>query len=294
MSLRVISPSVVAIDSHVHLSDATAIQARSSATRAISKHFGKTERPIPVDEMADMYRERNMMALIMNSTDEWTTGGSPLRNDYVAEVVAAHPDCFLGCGAVDPRRGGAAAREVRRCAEELNLVAVGELNPARQHFYPNDRDCFVVWEAAQEVGLPVVLHGGYPAAGSGTRGGSNVRLKYARPIHLDDLAADFPDLRIVCAHPSWPWESEALAVAMHKPNVFIDLSGWAPKYLPPLFVTYMRSRLTSKFLFGTDWPGLSVERWLSEFAEFDLSDEVRQKVMLENAKECFGLTQVCE
>ena len=73
-------------------------------------------------------------------------------------------------------------------------------------------------------------------------------------MYLDDVAADFPEMTIVLAHPSFPWQEEALSVATHKPNVYIDLSGWSPKYFPPILVRYANSLLRHKVLFGSDWP----------------------------------------
>ena len=282
---------VVAVDAHVHLAEARARAAKPVRTAQMARYFGREPKVVPVDEMADAYRRRNMVAMIMNSTDVSVTGQEPVPNDHIAEVVRAHPDVFFGFGVVDPRLGAVAVREVRRCKEELGLIGIGELNPARQHFFPNDRAMYPLWEAAAEVGLPVLFHGGYAAAGSGTPGGLGVKLKYAQPMHLDDVAADFPSLTIVCAHPSWPWESEALAVTLHKANVYMDLSGWAPKYMSAEVRQYVNSRVQDKVLFGSDWPVMEPDRWLAEFDELGFKPEVRQKVLLENAKRLFGLTQ---
>ena len=281
--MRAIPHHITAIDMHVHLRDAVSVEMRGPSGAQISRHFGKQSEIIPVDALADIYRSQQMMAVLMNVTDEVRLGLHPVANDHIAEVVRAHPDVFLGFGIVDPRHGQMAVNEVRRCAEELGLVGIGEVNPARQGFAPNDSALYPTWEAAADLGLPVLFHGGFAAAGAGTRGGGGVKLKFARPILLDDLAADLPALTIICAHPSWPWETEALAVAMHKANVFIDLSGWAPKYLSDEVRTYVNSRISDKVLFGTDWPGLTPERWLKEFDELGMKPEVRQKVLLENA-----------
>lgn len=285
-----LAADVVAIDAHVHLSDARARAAKPVRSAQMARYFGKEQKVVPVDEMADAYRRRKMVAIIMNSTDVTVTGQEPVPNDYIAEVVAQHPDVFLGFGVVDPRLGALAAREVRRC-KELGLIGIGELNPARQHFFPHDHDVYPVWEAAEEAGLPVLFHGGYAAAGSGTPGGLGVKLRYAQPIYLDDVAADFPDLNLICAHPSWPWESEALAVTLHKANVYMDLSGWAPKYMSAEVRQYVNSRIQDKVLFGSDWPGLDPERWVTEFDALGFKPVVRQKVLLDNAKRLFGLTQ---
>ncbi len=283
-----IRPDIVAIDAHVHLSDARALAARPQRSEQMARYFKRERRVVPVPEMAEQYRERRMMAVIMNSTDITVTGQEPVPNDHIADVVGQHPDVFLGFGVVDPAQGKLAEREIRRC-KGLGLSGIGELHPARQHFYPNDRQFYPIWETAAEVGLPVLFHGGYAAAGSGAPGGMGVKLKYANPIHLDDVAADFPELTIICAHPSWPWESEALAVVLHKPNVYLDLSGWAPKYMSAEVRTYVNSRIQDKVLFGSDWPVLEVDRWLTEFDALDLKPAVRDKVLLQNAKSVLGL-----
>lgn len=287
--MRILHQDIIAIDSHVHLADERARAARPARASQLAQYLGREDKAVPVADMAEMFRSRSMMAVIMNSADSVTTGWDPLPNDYIAEVVSQHPDVFLGFGAVEPQLGELARREMRRCKEELGLVGVGELNPARQHFYPNNRDYYPLWETAAELDMPVLFHGGYAAAGSGTPGGQGVKLKYARPIYLDDVAADLPELKIICAHPSWPWESEALALALHKSNVYIDLSGWAPKYMSPEVRQYVNSRIPDKALYGSDWPVLSPDRWIREFDAHEFKSAVRQKVLLGNAMELFGL-----
>jgi predicted TIM-barrel fold metal-dependent hydrolase len=279
---------IEAIDVHVHLSDEYSLQFKQRRNAQMAKHFGRERPPVPIDEMAEIYRSRNMMAVIMNSIDRTATGDTPMPNDYVAEVVRAHPDVFLGFGAIDPNEGKAAENEIRRCKEELGLAGIGELNPARQRFQPNDPRYAPLWQAASDAGLVVLFHGGYAASGSGTPGGMGIKLRYARPIYLDDVAADHPELTIICAHQSWPWEGEALAVAQHKGNVYLDLSGYAPKYLSEQVRRYVNSRIPDKVLFGTDWPGLTVDRWITEFDELGMKPEVRQKVLLDNAKRVFA------
>ncbi len=286
---RVVPATVRAIDAHVHLADEEwAAAMGDERARSIARAFGREQVVVPIDEMAAEYRDRGMLAVIVNSTDATVTGRGSVPNRHIADVVAAHPDVFLGMGVVDPWQGKLAEREIEHIAE-LGLLGVGELNPARQHFAPNDERFTPLWRRADELGLVVLFHGGYAAAGSNTPGGGGVKLRYSRPTLLDDVAADFPTLRIVCAHPSWPWESVALAVAMHKRNVFLDLSGMAPKYLSAEVRQYVRRRIPDKVLFGTDWPSLSVERWLREFDELGFEDDVRQKVLLDNALALFRL-----
>jgi predicted TIM-barrel fold metal-dependent hydrolase len=284
--------NLTAIDVHVHIHDARAraLQGPEAQRRFEEKarYFKREAKHLSVDEQADQYRDRSMMAVLMNSTDESITGLKPVPNDFVAETVQRHPDVFMGMGAIDPWQGELARREIRRI-KELGLHGIGELNPARQHFYPNDRRFYPLWEEAQAQGLPILFHSGYAAAGSGTPGGGGVKLKYCQPLLLDDVAADFPDLTIICAHPSWPWTAESLAIARHKPNFYIDLSGWAPKYFPEELVTQVNSVIPHKALFGSDAPSLPLDRWLTEFELLPLKPEVRSKILLENAKKVFGL-----
>jgi uncharacterized protein len=284
--------AIEAIDVHIHIHDARAREARGPKAKenqeAMARYFGRESKPISIDEQAEDYRSRNMMAVLMNGTDETISGVPAIPNDFVAEAVKKHPDVFLGMGIIDPWQGELARQEIRRC-KELGLVGMGEFNPARQHFYPNDPRFYPLWEECQELGMVLLFHSGYAAAGSGQPGGRGVKLKYCQPIHLDDLAADFPDLKIISAHPSWPWTGESLAIARHKPNFYIDLSGWAPKYFPAEVVQQVNSLLQNKALFGSDAPSLPLDRWLSDFEQLDLKPEVRQKIMLDNAKKLFDL-----
>lgn len=284
--------NATAIDVHVHIHDARAraLQGPEAQRRFEEKarYFKREAKHVSVDEQADQYRGHAMMAVLMNSSDESITGQKAVPNDFVAEAIERHPDVFMGMGAIDPWQGELARREIRRI-KELGLHGIGELNPARQHFFPNDTRFYPLWEEAQQQELPILFHSGYAAAGSGTPGGGGVKLKYCQPMLLDDVAADFPDLKIICAHPSWPWTAESLAIARHKPNFYVDLSGWAPKYFPEELVTQINSMIPDKALFGSDAPSLPLDRWLAEFAELPIKPEVRAKIMLENAKRLFGL-----
>lgn len=281
---------VTAIDVHIHLSDELSQKARGARTQQMARYFGRERKPVSIDEMADQYRGRKMMAVIMNTTDETITGLHPVPNDHIAGAVRKYPDVFLGFGVIDPWQGRLARDEIKRCKEELGLHGIGELNPARQHFFPNDTRFYPLWEEVQRQRLPILFHSGMAAAGAGTPGGMGTKLKYTQPIHLDEVAADFPDLQIISAHPSWPWHAESLAIARHKSNFFIDLSGWAPKYFPAEVVQQVNSILQDKALFGSDWPAISVERWLDEFRQLNLKPEVQQKILLDNAKRLFGLS----
>ncbi|HEY1291479.1 MAG TPA: amidohydrolase family protein [Chloroflexota bacterium] len=281
---------VVGIDVHVHPQTEEFLQSMGPRAAQMAAYFGQSERkPVSFAALADQYRERKMMAVLLNTTDVTTSGRPAVPNDVIARAVKEHADVFIGFGIIEPQLGKLALDEVRRCAE-LGLKGVGELNPGRQAFYPNDQAYYPLWEEASRHNLVLLFHGGMMGAGAGTPGGMGYKLKYGRPIpYLDDIAADFPDLRIIGAHPAWPWQEEALAIARHKTNFYIDLSGWAPRYFPPQLVQYAGSILQDRVLFGSDWPVLSVERWLTEFGELVIRPDVRQKIMLDNARNLLAL-----
>ena len=121
-------------------------------------------------------------------------------------------------------------------AEARRLLASGrvrglKLHPPIQEFFPNDRLAYPLYELFAEAKLPVLFHTGHSGIGTGMRGGGGIRLKYGHPMPIDDVAVDFPDMPIVMAHPSFPWQDEAISVCLHKPQVYIDLSGWSPEVL---------------------------------------------------------------
>jgi predicted TIM-barrel fold metal-dependent hydrolase len=121
-------------------------------------------------------------------------------------------------------------------------------------------------------------------------GGGGIRLKYGNPMCIDDVAVDFPEMPIILAHPSFPWQDEAISICLHKPTVYIDLSGWSPKYFSPTLVQYANTLLKHKVLFGSDYPLITPDRWLSDFAKVAMKDDVRPLVLKDNAMRLFGLS----
>ena len=146
-----------------------------------------------------------------------------------------------------------------------------------------------LYEVIAEHKSIALFHTGQTGVGAGMPGGMGLKLKYSNPMAIDEVAADYPDMRIVLAHPSFPWQEEALAVATHKPNVWIDLSGWSPKYFPPILVQYMNTLLKHKMLFGSDWPAISPDRWLADFDKLEIRDGVREMILKDNAAKLLGL-----
>jgi hypothetical protein len=256
---------------------------------ADAARFFRGQRPDEdLDATADRYRELDVFAVLLGADAETTTGVPAYPNDELAAAVAKHPDVFVGFAGIDPWKGLTAIHELQRSVRELGLRGM-KLHPGRQAFYPNDARFKPLFEAAAELQVPVLFHTGMMAAGAGTPGGRGQRLDYTRPIYLDHLAADFPELTIIAAHPSWPWNDEGLAVARHKSNVFLDLSGYSPKYIPPQYVQFANTLLQDQMLFGSDYPFITAERWLADFPSAGFRDEVQQKILLENAQRILQL-----
>jgi predicted TIM-barrel fold metal-dependent hydrolase len=203
--------------------------------------------------------------------------------------VERYPKQFVGFGSVDPWKGRTAVQEAERCFTKLNLRGL-KFHPQQQAVYPNDRRFYPLWEMAQRLRMTVLIHTGTTGVGIGRPGGGGIKLKYARPIpYIDDVAADFPELTIIMAHPSFPWQDEQLAMLVHKPNVYMDLSGWSPKYFSPLLVQYAKTLAQDKVMFGSDYPVISPERWLNDFDALGFDEAVRQKVLIDNAKRVLKL-----
>ncbi len=241
-----------------------------------------------VEETAAYYRERNIGCVIFPVDSERETGFRRYENEEVARIAADHADIMIPFASIDPAKGRLGARQARRLVREFGVKGF-KFHPTMQAFYPNDRSAYPLYEAIAEEGAITLFHTGQTGVGAGMRGGMNMRLKYSNPIYLDDVAADFPDMPIILAHPSFPWQEEALSVATHKPNVYIDMSGWSPKYFPPILVRYANTMLKHKMLFGSDWPAITPDRWLADFEMIDIRDEVRPLILKENARKLLRL-----
>jgi predicted TIM-barrel fold metal-dependent hydrolase len=284
---------LIAIDVHTHAEQAADghLSLPDELEAGKSAYFRSGGDPHPtIPELAAYYRQRQIGAVVFTIDAETATGHPPISNEEVAAACAEHSDVLVPFAGVDPWKGRAAVRQTRRLVEEHGVRGF-KFHPSLQAFHPNDRMAYPLYEVIEEFGVPAVFHSGQTGIGAGVRGGGGIRLKYSDPIALDDVAADFPDLPIICAHPSFPWQDEALAVATHKPNVHIDLSGWSPKYFPQLLVRYVNSLLKDKVLFGSDYPMITPDRWLADFDALDIKPEVRPLVLKENAVRLLGLAK---
>jgi uncharacterized protein len=280
---------LVAIDVHTHAwrSALQVDDAPTESQEAMGRYFRYQPQHQTVPEMAQMYRKLKM-AFVVFTVDAEKGASRKITNEEIAELAHQNADVAIPFASINPHRGADGVRAARRLISE-HKVRGFKFHPSIQDFYPNDRMAYPLYEAIAEARLPALFHTGQTGVGANTPGGGGVRLKYSNPMYLDDVAADFADMPIVMAHPAVPWQDEQLSVAVHKPNVFIDLSGWSPKYFEPKLVQYMNTLLKNKVLFGSDFPVIAPERWLEDFAKLPVKDEVRPLILKENAAKLLKL-----
>ena len=274
---------LVAIDIHTHAWKSAlqpADDVPDEQKEAMGRYFRYQPQHSTVPEMAAYYR-RLKMAFVVFTVDN-ANERSKISNEEIAELAHQNSDVAIPFASIDPARGAEGVREARRLIKDFGVKGF-KFHPSVQGFYPNDRAAYPLYEAIAEARLPALFHTGQTGVGAGQRGGGGIHLKYSQPMLLDDVAVDFPDMPIILAHPSFPWQEEALSVATHKPQVYIDLSGWSPKYFPPILVQYINTLLKDKMLFGSDYPVIAPERWIADFQKLEIKPEVRPLVMKANA-----------
>jgi predicted TIM-barrel fold metal-dependent hydrolase len=276
---------LVAIDMHVHVESE---QAGNAAGEAARKYFGNTGVDYTRKGLAEYYRSRKMGCVVF-SVDEKITGRPQVPNDEVAAFAAENSDIMIAFASVNPMRGEDAVKEADRLIQSGGIRGF-KLHCPLMEFHANDKRAYPFYEVINAAKLPVLFHTGHSGIGTGMPGGGGVRLKYGHPMDIDDVAVDFPDMPVILAHPSFPWQDEAISVCLHKPQVYIDLSGWSPKYFSPTLIQYANSLLKKKVLFGSDYPMLTPDRWMADFAAIPIKDEVRPLILRENAARLFGLT----
>ena len=277
--------SLVAIDIHTHAEMSTRMlpdEAEAEALEARGRYFRYTAKHPTIAQMAAYYRERKMAFVVFTVDQERGMGIKRISNEEVAESAHEHADVAIPFASIDPARGRMGVREARRLIKDFGVKGF-KFHPIIQGFFPNDRDVYPLYEVIAEARLPALFHTGQTGIGAGMTGGGGLKLKYGNPMYLDDVAADFPDMPIVLAHPAVPWQEEQLSVALHKPNVYIDLSGWSPKYFEAKLVQYANTLLKNKVLFGSDNPVILPDRWIADFEKLPIKPEVRPLIMKENA-----------
>lgn len=278
------------VDTHAHQPTATFLREAGGEMMAdAAKRFGSALETWDYEAMIEEYREAGIgRAVLLGWDAETNTGNPPVPNEHVAEVRDEYPEFFIGFGSVDPLKDDC-VETAERVVEDLDLSGF-KFQQIAQGFDPSAPEHEPLFETIEDLGVPVVFHGGSSTLGAGAPGGRGLKVKHGNPMLVDDVAARHPDLQILIAHPAFPWEQEQLAICQQKGNVYMDLSGWLPKYIDDQVLHYAKTLLQDKVMFGTDYPMIRPETWLDSFeADTDFSPEVQRKLLWENAEAFLGL-----
>ncbi len=255
--------------------------------RAADKYFRSSNRPT-IAETITHYREKKIGLIMFTVDAESNLGRKRIQNEEIAAAAKENSDMMIAFASIDPHKGKMGAREAERLIKEHGVKGF-KFHPTVQGFHPNNKMAYPIYEVINAHKMPVIFHTGHSGIGSGMYCGGKLRLEYSNPMHLDDVAVNFGDMQIVMAHPSFPWQDEALSVATHKPNVWIDLSGWSPKYFPKQLVHYANTLLKDRILFGSDYPLITPERWMKDFEDAGFKPEVMPGILKGNAVRLLGL-----
>ena len=277
-------------DMHVHPYFEEAIQGlglpftslAQSVEQAKTAHFaGDSGRAITLEQTIAHMDEADITGAVLVNVQS-ARWASPLPNALLAEKLRPYASRLRLFASVDPHQGRAAADELERSLLEDGAIGL-KLHPSYQNFYPTDRQlAYPLFEICQSFGVPVLLH-------CGTCWLHRVPIEPSRPVHVDQVALDFPELRIILAHGGWPWTEELIAVMWRHENVYVDLSGNLPRFLPSLLWHYANiGTLGRRMLFGSDYPYISPKAWLAGFADLNewfYPPENRMETWREGVKE---------
>jgi hypothetical protein len=282
-----ITPPVESILKHYHpypehLQNYKRIYGKTSEKAESSRFEGK-----PLDIFLSFLDGLGISRFVVKARDIETTFGLKIPNESVAELVRSYPDRIIGISGADPHKGREAVRELDHAVRNLGLKGLN-LQLYELKLIASDRKLYPLYEKCCELDVPINIHVSVNFA-------NRIPLKYGHPIHLDQVAIDFPDLKLIASPPGWPWVHELIAVAWRHPNVYIGLNSMRPKLLmkpgsgyEPLF-TYGNGVLQDKVIFGSGWPLLPLEQTLDEIRSLPWRPQVLTKLLWDNAAHVFGI-----
>jgi len=277
------------VDLHCYPNTEPWIRCQGPYVEALAKYWNRAWTWKQEDEVVAEFAAAGVEAVLVALDLETTTNTPPCTNEYVKAMQQRHPDRIIhSWAAVDPFKGEIARQQAKTAITELGMLGF-HFHPIMGHFAVNDRQIYPLFEVINALKVPVMIDVGTTGMGAGMPGGLGAKIRHAHPACIDELAADFPDLKIIAAHPGWPWVDEMTAVALHKGNVFWEMSGWAPKYFPAQLKVDIRSRLQDKVMFGSDYPSIPYDRLFKEWRELGYADSVMEKIFHGNAERILGL-----
>ncbi|MET9080741.1 amidohydrolase family protein [Streptomyces sp. NPDC004237] len=277
------------IDLHAYPGTQEWIDSQGPFVEALGKYWGRAWTAAAESDVIAGFRAAEVEAVLVAFDIESVVGAPPCTNDYVARLRDEYPDTVVQAwGAVDPHKGDEALREAEHAIRDLHLLGF-HFHPIMGKYRVDDQKLYPLWETINSLRVPVMIDVGTTGMGAGMPGGMGTRVSHAHPMAVDNLAADFPELTIIASHPGWPWVEEMTAVALHKGNVFWELSGWAPKYFPESLRRDARSRLRDKVMFGSDHPSMPYQRLFDEWGALGYGDEVLAQIFHGNAERVLGL-----
>ena len=200
----------------------------------------------------------------------------------IQETVAEYPERFYALAGINPEEGMKGVRRLEKAVKEMGFKGA-HVYPHWFKTPPNDRIYYPFYAKCVELDIPIEIQIGHSA--------QTFLPSVAHPMTLDDIAIYFPELKIVGIHIGWPWVEQALAVALKHPNVYLGSDAHAPKYWDPKFVHFLKTRGKDKVIFGTDFPIISFERAMTEIQQYNLSEEIQQKFLRDNAIRIFQLDE---
>jgi predicted TIM-barrel fold metal-dependent hydrolase len=271
-------------DMHVHIPDESLFSALGTPLLEASASYFRAE-----------VTKKGLEEVERDLSDQGVTGYALLPvpskwfiaeqlNKRVASYIA-ESEMAVGFAAVNPQ-----LEPLKTTREALGEGLVGvKIHPTLQEIYPDDKRLYTMYHLLSENQGVVIVHTGTSGIGGGLKGGGGMKIEYSRPIYVDNVAAEFPDVNFVIAHFGWPWFNEAIAIATQKANVFLDLSGWSPKYIPSEVWSYANTLLQDRVVYGSDYPFIMPSRWAKEFESIPLKEEVKRKILFKNAQKMFHL-----
>jgi len=239
------------------------------------------------ESFIELLNEEGVEIAVIKARDIETTHKKKIGNEACIKLIEKYPNRFIGMAGVDPFKGKAAIKELEYAIKNLGLKGVN-LWPYEYNLYPDDKKYYPIYEKCAELDAIVSIE-------TSMHFDRSVRMDVCRPLYIDSVAVDFPNLKIVGSTPGWPWVAELMGVAWRHPHVYVATSVVRPKYLGnpnsgySTLIQFGNSILQDRIIFGSGWPMLPMKRGIDEINMLPLKDEVKEKWLYRNAAKLFGL-----